>query len=276
MLLAPGRRGRRDAWPARASSSGSSRGCRRSAASCSRCRASGRGTTRSSCRCTARTRRRTPPSRWPRSRRSPATQPLDEDLVRAAFAEVTSPGRLEIIRRSPTIVLDAAHNPHGAEAIAAALEDSFALRPADRRPRRDGRQGPRGPAGGVRAAPRARRAAPRTPPTARCRAEELAEVARRDLRRGPGAPSRRGSPTRSTRPRRWPRPARRSATRSAPAAVLVTGSVVTVGEARAMLGQEPVTGRPTEPATASTASGRGPRAAACARRSCPSRRSRSA
>ena len=45
----------------------------------------------------------------------------------AAFAEVTSPGRLEIIRRSPTIVLDAAHNPHGAEATAAALEDSFAF-----------------------------------------------------------------------------------------------------------------------------------------------------
>jgi dihydrofolate synthase / folylpolyglutamate synthase len=57
------------------------------------------------------------------------TGTLDEDLVRAAFAEVTSPGRLEIIRRSPTIVLDAAHNPHGAEALAAALEDSFAFSP---------------------------------------------------------------------------------------------------------------------------------------------------
>ncbi|MGN0064839.1 MAG: bifunctional folylpolyglutamate synthase/dihydrofolate synthase [Nocardioides sp.] len=55
--------------------------------------------------------------------------PLDEDLVRAAFAEVTSPGRLEIVRRSPTIVLDAAHNPHGAEATAAALEDSFSFTP---------------------------------------------------------------------------------------------------------------------------------------------------
>jgi dihydrofolate synthase/folylpolyglutamate synthase len=54
---------------------------------------------------------------------------LDDDLVRAAFAEVTSPGRLEVIRRSPTIVLDAAHNPHGAEAAAAALEDSFAFSP---------------------------------------------------------------------------------------------------------------------------------------------------
>ncbi len=56
-------------------------------------------------------------------------QPLDEELVKAAFAEVTSPGRLEIIRRSPTIVLDAAHNPHGAEATAAAIEDSFVFSP---------------------------------------------------------------------------------------------------------------------------------------------------
>ncbi len=56
-------------------------------------------------------------------------QPLGDDVVRAAFAEVTSPGRLEIVRRSPTILLDAAHNPHGAEAAAAALEDSFAFDP---------------------------------------------------------------------------------------------------------------------------------------------------
>jgi dihydrofolate synthase/folylpolyglutamate synthase len=55
--------------------------------------------------------------------------PLDADLVKEAFAEVTSPGRLEVIRRSPTIVLDAAHNPHGAQATAEALEDSFLLDP---------------------------------------------------------------------------------------------------------------------------------------------------
>lgn len=55
--------------------------------------------------------------------------PLDDDVVRAAFAEMTSPGRLEIVRRSPTIVLDAAHNPHGAEAVGAALEDSFTFDP---------------------------------------------------------------------------------------------------------------------------------------------------
>lgn len=56
-------------------------------------------------------------------------QPLDEEIVRAAFAEVTSPGRLEIVRRSPTVVLDAAHNPHGAEALGAALDDSFTFSP---------------------------------------------------------------------------------------------------------------------------------------------------
>ncbi|MDT9591867.1 folylpolyglutamate synthase/dihydrofolate synthase family protein [Nocardioides zeae] len=54
---------------------------------------------------------------------------LDDDIVRAAFAEVTSPGRLEIVRRSPTIVLDAAHNPAGAEALGQALEDSFTFSP---------------------------------------------------------------------------------------------------------------------------------------------------
>jgi dihydrofolate synthase/folylpolyglutamate synthase len=56
-------------------------------------------------------------------------QVLDADLVRDAFARATSPGRLEIIRRSPMILLDAAHNPHGAETAAAALEDSFAFSP---------------------------------------------------------------------------------------------------------------------------------------------------
>jgi dihydrofolate synthase/folylpolyglutamate synthase len=56
-------------------------------------------------------------------------QPLDADLVREAFSRTTSPGRLEIIRRSPMILLDAAHNPHGAAATAQALEDSFAFSP---------------------------------------------------------------------------------------------------------------------------------------------------
>jgi dihydrofolate synthase/folylpolyglutamate synthase len=55
--------------------------------------------------------------------------PLADEVVREAFAEATSPGRLEVVRRSPTIVLDAAHNPAGAEATAAALEDSFQFDP---------------------------------------------------------------------------------------------------------------------------------------------------
>ena len=50
---------------------------------------------------------------------------LDVDAVRAGFAAVTSPGRLEIVRRSPTVLLDAAHNPAGAQATAQALRDSF-------------------------------------------------------------------------------------------------------------------------------------------------------
>ncbi len=50
---------------------------------------------------------------------------LDEDLVREAFAMVSSPGRLEVVRRSPTIILDAAHNPAGMAATAAAIEEAF-------------------------------------------------------------------------------------------------------------------------------------------------------
>ncbi len=54
---------------------------------------------------------------------------LDREAIQAAFAEVTSPGRLEIVRRSPTVILDAAHNPHGARATASALQDEFSFAP---------------------------------------------------------------------------------------------------------------------------------------------------
>nr|WP_245641033.1 folylpolyglutamate synthase/dihydrofolate synthase family protein [Streptomyces megasporus] len=50
---------------------------------------------------------------------------LDIDSVRTAFASVTSPGRLEVVRRSPTVVLDAAHNPAGARATAEAVTEAF-------------------------------------------------------------------------------------------------------------------------------------------------------
>ncbi len=52
-------------------------------------------------------------------------QDLDIDAVRAGFANVTSPGRCEIIHRDPNIILDAAHNPHGAKAIAETLQTEF-------------------------------------------------------------------------------------------------------------------------------------------------------
>jgi dihydrofolate synthase/folylpolyglutamate synthase len=51
--------------------------------------------------------------------------PLDNDVVRAAFASVSSPGRLEVVRRSPTVILDGALNPAGAVALAEALAEAF-------------------------------------------------------------------------------------------------------------------------------------------------------
>jgi dihydrofolate synthase / folylpolyglutamate synthase len=56
-------------------------------------------------------------------------QALADDLVREALGEATSPGRLEIVRRGPTVLLDAAHNPHGAAAVVEAVRDSFTFDP---------------------------------------------------------------------------------------------------------------------------------------------------
>jgi dihydrofolate synthase / folylpolyglutamate synthase len=52
---------------------------------------------------------------------------LDPDLLREGFASVTSPGRLEVVRTSPTMIVDAAHNPAGARATAAALPEAFSF-----------------------------------------------------------------------------------------------------------------------------------------------------
>jgi dihydrofolate synthase/folylpolyglutamate synthase len=54
---------------------------------------------------------------------------LDADVVRGAFAQASSPGRLEVVRRSPVVLLDAAHNPAGAEALVAAVTEAFTLSP---------------------------------------------------------------------------------------------------------------------------------------------------
>jgi dihydrofolate synthase / folylpolyglutamate synthase len=168
-------------------------------------------------------------------------QPLDAEIVRDAFSRATSPGRLEIIRRSPMILLDAAHNPHGAESTAAALEDSFAFSPligvigvmADKEVE------------GVLAAfePHLAHVVCTQNSTARALpAVELAAVAREVF----------GEDRVSVTPRLGD--AIDEATTLAEAggavgssigsgAVLVTGSVVTVGEARAMLRRR---GRPTD------------------------------
>ncbi|KUH97148.1 dihydrofolate synthase [Mycolicibacterium acapulense] len=57
-----------------------------------------------------------------------AQRQLDIDAVRAGFAAVTSPGRLERMRSAPTVFIDAAHNPAGATALAQALQEEFDFR----------------------------------------------------------------------------------------------------------------------------------------------------
>jgi len=52
---------------------------------------------------------------------------LDGGLVKEAFARMTSPGRLEVVRRSPTVLVDAAHNPAGMAATVMAVAESFAF-----------------------------------------------------------------------------------------------------------------------------------------------------
>ena len=52
-------------------------------------------------------------------------QPLDLESVRQGFAAATSPGRFEIVHREPTVILDAAHNPHGAKTLANTLQQEF-------------------------------------------------------------------------------------------------------------------------------------------------------
>jgi dihydrofolate synthase/folylpolyglutamate synthase len=57
-----------------------------------------------------------------------ANHRLDIDSVREGFASVVNPGRLERVRNAPTVFLDAAHNPHGAQALATALREEFDFR----------------------------------------------------------------------------------------------------------------------------------------------------
>jgi dihydrofolate synthase/folylpolyglutamate synthase len=53
------------------------------------------------------------------------TGPIDVETVRGAFSAVRSPGRLERVRSSPTVLVDAAHNPAGMAATVEAIQESF-------------------------------------------------------------------------------------------------------------------------------------------------------
>ena len=57
-----------------------------------------------------------------------ATGPIDVEVVRAAFGSVRSPGRLEAVRSAPTILVDSAHNPAGMAATVEALGEAFDFR----------------------------------------------------------------------------------------------------------------------------------------------------
>lgn len=53
---------------------------------------------------------------------------VDDDVLRAGVAALRVPGRLEVVKEDPTVVVDGAHNPHAARALAAALRESFRFR----------------------------------------------------------------------------------------------------------------------------------------------------
>ena len=52
---------------------------------------------------------------------------LDAEVLQEAFATVTSPGRLEVVRTAPTIIVDAAHNPDGIRVSAEAIREAFSF-----------------------------------------------------------------------------------------------------------------------------------------------------
>lgn len=52
-------------------------------------------------------------------------QPLNQDVLQDGLAQVTSPGRLELLRTNPSLVVDAAHNPAGIQATAATMRETF-------------------------------------------------------------------------------------------------------------------------------------------------------
>ncbi len=50
---------------------------------------------------------------------------VDDEIIRAGLAQVDSPGRCEVLHRNPTVIVDAGHNPHGISALARTIADEF-------------------------------------------------------------------------------------------------------------------------------------------------------
>lgn len=53
------------------------------------------------------------------------TLAITDDVIKVAIADASSPGRLQVLTRDPLLVLDAAHNPQGAETLKTAIETVF-------------------------------------------------------------------------------------------------------------------------------------------------------
>ncbi len=167
-----------------------------------------------------------------------ADRQLDIDAVRAGFAAVTSPGRLERVRSAPTVFIDAAHNPAGAAALAAGAGRRVRFPLSGRRVVGDGRQGCRRHPGGVGAGVRHDRGDPQ-------------RVAAGDGRGGAGgAVPRSGSGRSVSRSRRRSPDAIETATALVEesgndgegysgSGMVITGSVVTAGAARTLFGRDP-------------------------------------
>ena len=55
--------------------------------------------------------------------------PIADDVLRSAVADLSSPGRLQLVRTEPPILLDGAHNPAGAKTLALSLKSEFSDKP---------------------------------------------------------------------------------------------------------------------------------------------------
>ena len=55
--------------------------------------------------------------------------PIADDVLRSAVADLSSPGRLQLVRTEPALLLDGAHNPAGAKTLAVSLKSEFSEKP---------------------------------------------------------------------------------------------------------------------------------------------------